>query len=193
VTPRIEPLDLDAARAAAAVVGIPEHLAELSVFRVALHSPNVASALHGMLHHLLFESAFDARRRELIIMRLGWTTGSVYEWTQHWRVAGLLGVDLDDVLAVREWRTSERFDATDRALLAATDEVLTSGSITEQTWAACAALLDDASLVELVAIIANWRLFATILLSWEVPLEEGVQPWPPDGRPPSSGPLRQPT
>lgn len=183
---RIEPLTLEAAREAAAAVGIPDHLADLSVFRVALRSPNVAAALHGMLHHLLFESAFDARRRELIIMRLGWCSGSVYEWTQHWRVAGLLGIDPEDILAVREWRVSDRFDAIDRAVLAATDEVLTIGSITEQTWKGCAAELAPTQLVELVAIIANWRLFATILLSWQVPLEDGVAPWPPDGRSPSS-------
>lgn len=186
MTARITPLDLDDARRAAAEVGVPEHLAELSVFRVALRSPNVAAALHGMLHHLLFEGAFDVRRRELIIMRLGWTTGSVYEWTQHWRVAGLLGVDPDDVVAVREWRSSDRFDAVDRAVLAATDEVLTSGSVTGQTWTACAAALDESALVELVAIIANWRLFASLLLAWGVPLEDGVEPWPPDGMPPPS-------
>ncbi len=185
MTPRIKPLDLDVARRAAVAVGIPDHLAELSVFRVALRSPNVAAALHGMLHHLLFEGTFDARRRELIIMRLGWGSGSVYEWTQHWRVAGLLAVDPDDVLAVRDWRASYRFDRTDRAVLAATDEVLTSGTITDQTWTACAEVLDEVALVELVAIIANWRLFASVLMSWQVPLEEGVEPWPPDGRRPS--------
>lgn len=184
MNPRIEPLELHSAKLAAASVGIPERLAELSVFRVALHCPNVAAGLHGMLRHLLFESAFDPRRRELIIMRLGWTSGSVYEWTQHWRVAALLGVDPDDILAVRQWRASDRFDEIDRAVLAATDEVITSGSITEQTWNVCRALLDDAQLVELVVVIANWRLFATILLSWQVPLEDGVEAWPPDGRRP---------
>jgi alkylhydroperoxidase family enzyme len=184
VSARIEPLDLDAARAAAHQVGIPEHFAELSVFRVALRSPNVAAALHGMLDQLLFQGTFDARRRELVIMRLGWCTGSVYEWTQHWRVAGLLGVDPDDVLAVRGWLASDRFDPTDRAVLAATDEILTWGSITDETWTDCASLLDEPQLVELVAIIANWRLFATILLTLRVSLEDGVDPWPPDGQHP---------
>jgi alkylhydroperoxidase family enzyme len=187
VNPRVAPLELDEACRVAAEVGIPEQLAELSVFRVALRSPNVAVALHGMLQNLLFEGSFDARRRELIIMRLGWGTGSVYEWTQHWRVAGLLGVDPDDILAVRQWRSSDRFDEVDRVVLAATDAVLERGMIDDGTWASCAQVLDDAALVELVAIIANWRLFATVLRSWMVPLEEGVQPWPPDGRQPEPG------
>jgi alkylhydroperoxidase family enzyme len=184
VNARVAPLELDEARRVAAEVGIPKEFAELSVFRIALRSPNVAAALHGMLRHLLFGSAFDGRRRELIIMRLGWATGSVYEWTQHWRVAGLLGVDPHDVVAVRDWHSSDRFDAADRAVLSATDDVLHTGSIGDSTWSACAEVLDDAQLVELVVIIANWRLFASVLLSLDVPLEDGVEPWPPDGQRP---------
>ena len=65
--------------------------------------------------------ALDARLRELVIMRIGWATGSVYEWTQHWRVALQLGVDEADVLAVRDWRSSDRFGPVERAVLAYTD------------------------------------------------------------------------
>ena len=36
-------------------------------------------------------------------------------------------------------------------------------------------------LLELVVAIGNWRLFSSLLRSLEVPLEEGVAPWPPDG------------
>lgn len=53
---RVEPLDAEEAKLAAQAVGIPEQLAELSVFRVALRSPNVASTLHSMLEHLLFRA-----------------------------------------------------------------------------------------------------------------------------------------
>jgi alkylhydroperoxidase family enzyme len=69
-------------------------------------------------------------------------------------------------------------------VLAATDESLVDGRISDRTWAACAEHLDEASLVELVAAIGNWTLFARLLPSLEVPLEDGVEPWPPDGRRP---------
>ena len=178
--PRLAP---DDARRAAAEAGIPEMLADLAVFQITLHNPNVAAALNGMLHHLLWKGTLDARLRELVIMRLGWATGSVYEWTQHWRVATQLGVDADDLLAVRDWRSSERFGSTERAVLAATDETMETGTISDGTWAACAEALggDPALLVELVAAIGNWRLFSALLRSLEVPLEDGVAPWPPDG------------
>ena len=53
-----------------------------------------------------------------------------------------------------------------------------------RSWAACAEHLDEAALVELVVAIGNWTLFARLLPSLEVPLEDGVEPWPPDGRTP---------
>jgi hypothetical protein len=34
--------------------------------------------------------------------------------------------------------------------------------------------------------IANWSMFAQRLRSLEVPLEDGVEPWPPDGAVPDA-------
>lgn len=184
---RVDMLDLTEARQRAAQCGIPEAMAELSVFRIALHQPGVAAALHGMLEALLWKGVLDARLRELIIMRIGWVTGSVYEWTQHWRVARLLDVPERDLLAVQDWRSASHFGAAERAVLAATDETLRDGTISDETWAACQRALhgDPAVLVELVAAIGNWRLFAALLRSLEVPLEDGLQAWPPEGVRPS--------
>ena len=33
-----------------------------------------------------------------MIMRIGWVTGSAYEWTQHWRVATTAGIPPEDIL-----------------------------------------------------------------------------------------------
>ncbi|ULE35819.1 carboxymuconolactone decarboxylase family protein [Mycobacterium sp. IDR2000157661] len=182
-------LDLTDARERAAQCGIPAAMAELSVFRIALHRPSVAVALHGLLEALLWRGALDARLRELIIMRIGWVTGSVYEWTQHWRVARLLDVPERDLLAVRDWQNASHFGEAERAILAATDETLQDGTISDETWAACQRALpgDPAVLVELVAAIGNWRLFSAFLRSLKVPLEDGLEAWPPDGVRPSVG------
>lgn len=183
---RVPLLDVDEARRRAEAIGIPASMAELSVFRIALHQPGVAKALNTMLTELLFKGTFDARLRELIIMRIGWSTGSVYEWTQHWRVARRLDISERDLLAVRDWRSDTDFGAAERAVLAATDDTLECGTISDATWAACReAFPDDAALVEMVAAIGNWRLFSAFLRSLDVPLEEGVGEWPPDARAPS--------
>jgi alkylhydroperoxidase family enzyme len=53
---------------------------------------------------------------------IGWVTGSAYEWTNHWRVATTAGIPPEDILAIRDWRNSQRLTQADKAVLAATDE-----------------------------------------------------------------------
>ncbi len=183
---RITRLPAAEAKEAGTAVGIPEMMGDLAVFQILLRNPPVAAALNGMLTTLLWNGTLDARLRELVIMRIGWKTGSVYEWTQHWRVATQLEVDPADILAVRDWQSSARFGPAERAVLAATDETLDTGTISDATWAACAEHVGaDAQLIELVVAIGNWRLFSSLLRSVRVPLEDGVTPWPPDGTAPA--------
>ena len=73
---RIPLLSLEEARQAARDAEIPEALAELNIFRVLLHHPMLAGQLSGMLLSLLVRGKLDARLRELVIMRIGWATGS---------------------------------------------------------------------------------------------------------------------
>jgi alkylhydroperoxidase family enzyme len=119
-------------------------------------------------------------------MRIGWLTASDYEWTQHWRVAQGLGVSADDLLGVRDWQSHKGFGPVERAVLAATDDVVRDGTVSEQSWAACRQAFgtDHATLVELVTAISAWRMVASILHSLQVPLEDGVASWPPEGQPP---------
>ena len=188
VKPRIEHLDIDRAKEAAARVGISEQMAELSVFRVLLQHPKLAQALNGLLGTLLFDgNRLDPRLRELIILRIAWVTGSEYEWTQHWRFARQIEIPERDLLEVRDWRASSLLQAADRAVLAATDEVLEGGVILKATWEECERYIEGAEArLELVVAIGNWNTFSILLRSLEIPLEEGVSPWPPDGRRPES-------
>jgi len=184
---RIPMLDLGDARAAAARVGVPEGMADLSVFRVLLRHEELAARVNGLLHQLLWNGTLEPRLRELVIMRVGWRQGSLYEWTQHWRVARMLEIPEDDLVAVRDWKGSDRFDRADRAVLAATDETLGAGAISTGTWAELEATVpDERARLEVVIAIANWSMFAQLLRSLEVPLEDGVEPWPPDGAVPDA-------
>ena len=111
-------------------------------------------------------------------------SGSCYEWTQHWRVARGLDIPEKHLLAVRNWATARCFSGLERAALAATDETLADGGITPRTWSRLAKHLDADLLVELVIAIGNWTMFSQLLKSLDVQLEDGVEPWPPDGRAP---------
>ena len=180
--PRIPLLPMEDAKETAQKAEVPEAIGELNVFRVLLRHPALAKQINDLLMTLLFRGKLDARLRELVIMRIGWATGSVYEWTQHWRVALRLGVDQKSLLAVRDWRAHGHWSAADRAVLAATDETLESGTVSAETWSECSRALPAVEeQLELLAAIGTWRMISQILRSLDVPLEEGVAAWPPDG------------
>ncbi|WP_293210798.1 carboxymuconolactone decarboxylase family protein [Parvibaculum sp.] len=183
---RIPLLSVAEAEKIAADMGLPEQMAPLSVFRVLLRHPKLAAELASTLNTLLFDgNKFDARLRELIIMRIGWKTASLYEWTQHWRVARMLDISEEDILAVRDWRASPILSALDKAVMKATDETLDEGMISDATWAELAGQIPThEELIELVVAIGNWSLFSQLLKSLKIPLEDGVVAWPPDGKAP---------
>jgi alkylhydroperoxidase family enzyme len=165
---RVPRLPMAEAKAAADEAGVPDYMAELSIFQVLLNHPTLARAVNDLLATMLWHGRLAPRLRELVIMRIGWLTACDYEWTQHWRVACGLGVPADDLLGVRDWSTHD-------------------GAVSAQSWAACERELgaDSAVLIELVTTIGAWRMIASMQHSLEVPLEEGVAGWPPDGQPPS--------
>jgi alkylhydroperoxidase family enzyme len=106
-------VSLDRARELGEAMGLPARRTQSEAFRVLANNPGVTRVAYSQLIQLLENNKFDTRLRELMIMRIAWFTGSVYEWTQHWRVATTAGIPPDDILAVRDWRNSGRLTATD--------------------------------------------------------------------------------
>ena len=180
-------LDVGEATARAEQVGVPSYLPRLSIFQVLLQHPRLARSLSDLLTTLLFEGALDPRLRELMIMRLGWATDSVYEWTQHWQIAVALGIPAEDLVGVRHWRDHQPFGPSERAVLQAVDDTVGTGSLRAETWAALEEHVstDPAVLLEVVGVVGTWRMVSGLLRSLGVPLEPGVDPWPPDGRSPA--------
>src|ERR1700744_4721070 len=183
---RVPRLPVNEAKAAADEAGVPDYMAELAIFQVLLNHPKLACAFNDLLATMLWRGELDPRLRELVIMRIGWLTASDYEWTQHWRVAQGLGVSAEALLGVRDWQAYQAFGPAERAVLAATDDVVRHGAVSAESWAACEREFgpDHAVLVELVPAIGAWRMVASIVRSLQVPLEDDLSSWPPDGKAP---------
>ena len=71
-------------------------------------------------------------------------------------------------------------------MLAATDEAMALGYLQPVTRERCLAAVggDPDLLLEIVAAIGNWRMVAFLLRSLDVPLDDDLALWPPDGRAP---------
>ena len=183
---RMEWIPLEQAVRLGREMGIPEAQASRGAFRTIANNPELARQVYGLLTTLTTKRRLDLRLRELIVMRIAWTTGSEYEWFQHYRIATTqAGLSAEDILAVRDWRKSDLLGAVDRAVLAAVDDTVADGKISDAVWAECALhIKEPAVLVEIVIAIGNWIMFSQIFQTLQVPLQEGASPWPPDGKGP---------
>lgn len=168
------------ARRLAAEMNLPDVLADLNVFRLLLRLPPLAKGVADLLLALMGGTELARGLRELIIMRVAWLTGSGYEWAQHWRIAIGAGVAESDLEAVRDWRTHD-FGASEMAVLFATDEAGGVGCVSPATMGRLRALLGEGAALEAVSVAAAWTMLSTLLRTYRVPLEDGLDPWPPDG------------
>jgi alkylhydroperoxidase family enzyme len=187
--PRLDLVSIDEARRLGADIGISEAQASRSAFRMLAHHPDLARHVFALLKMLATRNKLPSRLRELMIMRIGWTTAAEYEWYQHYRIATTeVGLTSDEIVAVRDWRDAECFSEADRAVLAAVDDTRERGALSDETWAECQRLFKEpALLVEMVVMIGNWLLFSQLLKTLRVPVEGGAAPWPPDGKAPAGG------
>ena len=182
MTARVPMVSLERARDLGEAMGMPARRTESPAFRIVANNPGVARVAFSQLMQLLENNKLDTRLCELMIMRIGWVTGSGYEWTNHWRVATTAGIPPEDVLAVRDWRNSSRLTAADTAILAATDECLAGKSISDAVWAEVAKHVPDpAQQVEFVIAMGNWMMFSLLFRNLLISLGDDVMLWPPDG------------
>ncbi len=189
---RVDILPLEAARERAAEVGMIPAFADLNIFRVMLHRPKTAKALSDLLVSLLFGGELVDRLRELLIMRIGWVSGSDYEWTQHWRIAQeQFGCTEQDLLELRgDWRSSTHFGDDEKTLLAAVDSLIEQGTLSSDLASECLERLGRNATIELATAVGAWRLVSKVTNALEIPLEEGISSWPPDGKRPQAPPVR---
>ena len=184
---RVSMLTHDEAIEAATQAGVPEGMARLSIFQILLSHPTLAKPFNDWLLALLFKGLLSVRLRELVILRTGWVTNSVYEWTQHYSIAQMLGVDKAAIEAVRDWEKADQgmYSPQESAVLRCVDEYAQTGSFSVKAWEEMSKHFEsDQELVELVMLIVTYSAVSGFLRNVQVPLEPGVDPWPPQGQGP---------
>lgn len=103
------------------------------------------------------------RYRELAILRTGIVGDSRFEYSQHLKVARMVGISDAQLDAIKGWATSDKFDDADRAVMAAADELVARNLIEDATFAALKRHFSDEQIMELVFVIATWRMHGIVV------------------------------
>ena len=104
-----------------------------------------------------------ARLRELAILRTGIVGDSRFEYSQHLKVARMVGVTDDKLAAIKGWTLSDKFTPAERAVMQVTDEIVGRNLVEDESFAVLKEHLDDAQIMELFYVIGLWRMHGMIV------------------------------
>ena len=104
----------------------------------------------------------DPQLRELAILRTGIVGDSRFEYSQHMKVARTVNIPDAKLAAIKGWTTSGLFSPAERAVMAATDELLSRNLVEDATFAELKRHLSDPQILELFYAIGLWRMHGLI-------------------------------
>ncbi|MFI0350335.1 carboxymuconolactone decarboxylase family protein [Actinomadura sp. 9N407] len=128
--------------------------------------PALARAFLTFNAHLLGASTLPVRTRELAILRVAWRRRCRYEWAQHVLIAKRAGVTDEEIAGVRTGAATP--------ITTAVDELEEGSNLSDATYRALAADLDDHQLMDLVFTVGTYGLLAMAFNTFEVELDPGL-------------------
>lgn len=114
---------------------------------------------------------------ELLILRVAANCDCEYEWRHHERLADTAGLSGEQVAAARGGADAECFEARQRLLLRAADELHADRNLSDELWRELRDVLSDVELIELCMLVGHYEMLAMTLNALRVEPD----PLPPGG------------
>lgn len=140
----------------------------LHIYRMLLHSPNVAEGWLAMMTAIRQRCTLAGDLRELIIMRIAQLNGAAYEAEQHRAYALREGVSEAQLSELEAWEKSALFGPRERAVLAYTDAMTRDVRVPDPIFAAVREQFDRQGLIELTATVASYNMVSRFLVALEI-------------------------
>jgi len=139
-----------------------------------LHVPKIGRRLSSLGAHLRFGTSVDRRLSEVAICTVGAHWHSEFEFFAHAPMALEHGVEESVIDALREGRVPSFERSDEQTVYTVATQLLNDRRVDAETYGAAAALLGEAGMVELVALIGYYCLISMLLNLFEVPLPKGA-------------------
>jgi 4-carboxymuconolactone decarboxylase len=180
VAPRLEPVEDPTPEQEALLQPFAEFSGgELfNIFRTLVRNPRLFKRSMSLGTALLIQGTLPPQLREMVILRVAWRTGSVYEWGQHVRIGQASGLDRDEIVRLATESAGDGWSDEERAAIAVADELCADDDLSDATWAAASGHWDDAELIELILLVGNYRMLAGFLNATRVELDPGLESFP---------------
>lgn len=136
---------------------------------VLVRHPELTRAFLGFNVHLLFGSTLDPRLRELTILRVAHRRDCAYEWHHHMKLGRAAGLTDADIAAAAGAAAADEFDGV---VLGAVDELDEQSILSDATWAALGARLDDRQRMDFVFTVGCYTTLAMAFNTFGIGPEE---------------------
>ena len=145
-----------------------------NIFRTLANAPNLLRRFNGLGGELRNGTQLDPKLRELALMTVGRLTGAEYEFVHHWNIALQVGVKRGQLEQLAEFESSPLFNQHERAVMRYAVEATREVKVSDSTFDALRAFLDNRRIMELVMNVAFYNAVVRILVPCQVELEPGT-------------------
>jgi alkylhydroperoxidase family enzyme len=153
------------------IVATLRALPPLHVFRMMANVPASFAALRDLALSILFRSEFDARKREIAVLRVAHVTGSHYEWVQHVTVAKGCGVTEAEIDAIAVDGSVAGLDDEGNLLCRVADEISRDVRLSDDALAGIVGRYGVRQATELILCVSYFNMLSRFLESTRVALE----------------------
>ncbi|MDM0013868.1 carboxymuconolactone decarboxylase family protein [Variovorax sp. J22P168] len=163
----------EAQRAAAQALIDGPRKAVFGPFVPLLQSPVLMERIGSLGEYLRFDSALDARVRELVTCAVARHVGNQFEWVLHAAAAVKAGVDAGAIEALRLGRRTAPLADDEQLALDFAQELLRNDGVSEPTYAAAEARFGKTLVVELSALVGYFTMVCWIMNVAHTPVQAG--------------------
>ncbi|MCJ2187933.1 carboxymuconolactone decarboxylase family protein [Novosphingobium beihaiensis] len=152
--------------------GYPEGMPLAPFFATLAHSPDFFAGYIDLGVAVSMRSALPLRLRELAILRTGWLHGAPYLWGEHVHTSRGKVLSPEEIERITQGSQAPEWDALDRAVLRAAEELHEDAMIGDAAWEVLAQHLDARQLLELPILAGHYVMTAFVQNSLRTRLTE---------------------
>jgi len=135
----------------------------INVYRLLLHTPDIAATWLELIGKARFATALDGRLREIAIIRVGYLNRTDYVVKQHVpELSAPEGLSQAECDALADWQKSPLFSARERAVLAYADAMTRDVTVPDAVFEGLRPHFTERQIVELTVLIGIYNMHTRV-------------------------------
>ncbi len=147
----------------------------LNVHKLMAHHPELLQAWWNFRNYSITGGALGKRNGELVILRIALHMKAWYEWGSHVERSLACGLSPEEIERVKCGGEAPGWDASERLILVAVDELVANHRISPDTHAALREYFSLQQVMDIIAIHGMYVILACMINTWGLELDEHIQ------------------